>query len=594
MNGSSPTPSPDLSNQPPEVLLDSWKAIANYVKRDVSTVQRWEKREGMPVHRHLHDKRGSVYALPSELDAWLESRRLRVEESEIASGPESVVAEEPVVPNRWRRIIPAGLVAIALFTGYLFLRNRLTPGPPQIRSIAVLPLENLSGDPGQEYLADGMTEALIGRLAGIKNLSVISRTSTMQFKNTKLSVPEIAKMLGGVDGIVEGSVIRDGNRVRVHAQLIRSSTDAHIWAQTYDRDMQDALALQSELAQAIADKVEVTITGDEHARLVASRNVSPEVYESYLKGRFTPNDSRESVEERIAYFQDAIRQDPTFAPAYVGLAEAYNSLGTVFVGAPPETARKEVISAAQKALELDPAIADAHILLADVYTEHWQWVDAETEYKRAIALNPSNARAHMRYANWLMCQGRLDEAIQWAQHARQLDPLGDYGASIGWIYFQGRHYDDAIREIRTSLGVNPNNAGALWYLGFVLTAKGDPAQAIAPLEKAVSFSHRSPGVIGVLIRAYAHAGRREEALRLLAELKRRRQSAYVPAGAFVNAYLGLDDNEQTFAWLEHAYEEHSNILQFIRVHPYFDPIRSDPRFKDLMHRVGLDAPVVRS
>jgi len=517
--------------------------------------------------------------------------------------PVEVPAPPVVTPEeskeRWLRWgITAGAVLLLAIVaaGFMLLHSSHAKAnaSDQIHSLAVLPLENLSGDPAQDYLADGMTEALIGRLAGIRNLRVISRTSIMQFQGTKLSVPEIARMLGGVDAIVEGSVIRDGDRVRVHAQLIRTATDTHIWAETYDREMQDALVLQSDLAHAIADKVAVTITGEERARLIATRNVSPEVYESYLKGQFTKANSQENVEKSIAYYRDAIEKDPTFAPAYVGLAGAYDDLATVFVGAPPEESREKLISAAQKALELDPTMAEAHTLLADAYQQRWQWADAQTEYQRAINLHPSDAGAHMGYALWLLCQGRLDEALQRAQRARELDPLGDYGSMIGWIYFQGRRYDDAIRELRSSLGVDPNDSSALWWMGFVLTAKGDAEQAIAPLEKALFISHRSPGVIGVLIRAYAHAGRRSDALHLLAELKRRRQSGYVPAGAFVNAYLGVGDTEQTFVWLEQAYEEHSNILLFMKVHPYFDPIRNDPRFKDLMHRVGLDAPVPQS
>jgi TolB-like protein/Tfp pilus assembly protein PilF len=492
---------------------------------------------------------------------------------------------------RWPIVTAAVLILALGAVGFIVLRNRGAKGvaDPKIKSLAVLPLVNLSGDSKQDYLADGVTEALIGRLAGIHNLRVISRTSVMRFKDTKLSVPEIAKMLGGVDAIVEGSVIRDGNRVRVHAQLIRASTDAHIWAQSYDREMQDTLVLQSDLAQAITEKVEVTVTGEERARLVAARNVSPEVYESYLKGRFTNSDSREGVEKAISYFQDAIDKDPTFAPAYVGLAESYHDLGTIFVGGPADVTRRKVESAAKKALELDPSIAKAHTLIADVYQQRWQWRDAEAEYKRALDLNPNDAEAHEGYALWLMCQGRFDSAFVWAQRARELDPLGNYGTNLGWMYFQAHRYDDAVRELRSTLGVNPNDAGALWFLGFALIGKGDAAEAIAPLEKAVALTHRSPGVIAVLIHAYAHAGRRADALRLLAELKRRRESGYVPAGAFVNAYLGLDDHEQTFVSLEQAYKEQSNILQFIKVHPYFDGIRGDPRFKDLMHRISLDA-----
>jgi TolB-like protein/thioredoxin-like negative regulator of GroEL len=459
---------------------------------------------------------------------------------------------------------------------------------PGIKSLAVLPLKNLSGDPSQEYLADGMTEALIGRLSGIHDLRVISRTSVMRFKNPQLSVPQIAKMLN-VDAIVEGSVTREGNRVRVTAQLIRGATDEHFWSETYDRQLRDALALQSDLAQAIADKVEATVTGKEHERLTAARSVAPEVYESYLKGRFAYNKSntRAGFEESVGYFEDAIKRDPTFAPAYVGLASAYTDLGTVFIGVQPEETRPKVLSAARKALELDPDLAEAHVLLAEVQQDQWQWADAEAEYRRALDLNPNDAEAHAGLALWLLCQGRTDEAVSWARRGRELDPLAVSGTKIAWILFQSRRYDEAIHELHSVLAVEPDQAESLWYLGFVLVAKNQSEDAIPVLEKAASVSNRSPGVIGVLIRAYAHARRRGDALRLLAELKRRRKAGYVPAGAFVNAYLGLGENDQAFAWLEQAYKERSNILQFLKVHPYFDPLRNDPRFADLLRSAGL-------
>jgi TolB-like protein/Tfp pilus assembly protein PilF len=452
--------------------------------------------------------------------------------------------------------------------------------------LAVLPLKNLSGDPTQEYLADGMTEALIGRLSSIHELRVISRTSAMQFKNTPLSLPEVARTLH-VDAIVEGSVMRDARRIRVHAQLIRAATDEHFWSETYDRELRDVLALQSDVAQSIARKVEITLTGEEHARLTAARSVSPDVYESYLKGRFNKHNSKAELERSIAYFEDAIKKDPTFASAYVGLADAYDSLGTVFVGAPPAEARQEQMSAARKALELDPTIAEAHVLLADVLQRRWQWAEAEAEYRRALDLNPSDSAAHIGFARWLLCQGRTDEAVAWAKRARELDPLGNAGSSIGYILFEARHYDEAIRAMRAVIGVRPEDASAYWYLGFALIANDQPGEAIPVLEKALSVSDRSPGVMGVLIRAYAHAGRRSDALRILEELKKRSQAGYVPAGAFVNACLGLGDNEQAFAWMERAYQEQSNILQFLKVHPFFDPLRSDPRFAKLVRRVGL-------
>jgi pentatricopeptide repeat protein len=580
---------------PPEERLDSWKEIAAYLHRDVTTVQRWEKREGMPVHRHVHDKRGSVYALPAELDAWVRSRRQSLEEEEKVSTRQSPVDADGDVgssarPRSRRWVVLIGVSAVALLAiGYLALRGRShDAGRPKITSLAVLPLKNLSGDPTQDYLADGMTEALIGRLAGIHDLRVVSHTSVMRFRNPQVSVPEIARMLG-VDALVEGSVMRDGSRIRVTAQLIRGETDEHFWSETYDREARDVLALQSEIAQSIAKKVQVTVTGAERERLTAAHAVAPEVYESYLKGRFALSkaNSKGEVEESIGYLEDALKKDPTFAPAYVGVADAYGALGTVFMGVPPAETRPKVISAARKALELDANLSEAHVLLADAEQEQWQWAEAETEYRRALDLNPNDANAHYGLAMWLACQGRTEEALAWVRRGRELDPVAISGSAVGWILFLSHRYDEGIRETRSELAVQADNAGALLTLGFALIANNQAKEAIPALEKAVSVSNRSPAVIGVLIRGYAHAGRRSDALQLLEELKRRREAGYVPAGAFVNAYLGLGETEQAFVWFEQAYKEQSNILQFLKVHPYFDAVRGDARFTDLVRRVGL-------
>jgi pentatricopeptide repeat protein len=595
MKDPSPVSSPEPSGQPAEAPFDSWKEIATYVKRDVSTVQRWEKREGMPVHRHVHERRGSVYAYSSELDAWLRGRKLRLEEEEKGHRAEtSEEAETEHQPNErpWARrlLVLCGIAVLALMAvTYVTIRSRIGRATrPKIQSLAALPLRNLSRDPTQEYFADGMTEALIGRLSMIQGLRVISRTSVTRYKDTHTSVPEIAKTLG-VDAIVEGSIVREGNRIRVHAQLIRGATDEHFWSETYDRELGDALALESEVAQAIAARVEVSVTGVERARLIAARQVPPEVYESYLKGRFAANYSQAAVEKSIAYFEEAIRKDPAFAPAYLGLANAYDALGTSGIGgASPREVRPKVISAARKALELDPTIAEAHGLLAVVYQEQWQWGDAEGEFKRVLELTPNDAGAHLAYAGWLLCQGRAEEAQAWARRARELDPLGIGGNGVGWILFQARHYGEAIIELRSALAVHPNDGSIYWFLGFALIANGQADEAIPVLENALALTDRSPAVIGVLIRAYAHAGRRTKALRLLDELKRRQQKRYIPTAAFVNAYLGLGDNERAIAWLERAYKEQSMIMQYIKVHPFFDPLRGDPRFADLVRRVGLD------
>ena len=578
--------------RPPEKRLDSWKEIAAYLNRDITTVQRWEKREAMPVHRHLHAKRGSVYALTHELDAWVVSRRLRIE----AALPVLAAGTAPH-PNRasFPRVRPALVSVLILALGvasWLALRHRTAapaaPAPAKIRSLAVLPLRNLSGNPDQDYLADGITEALIGSLSEIHNLRLTSHTSVQRFRNTQLSAPEIAKMLG-VDALVEGSIIRDGSRIRVTAQLIRGATDEHFWSETYDREMRDVLTLQSDLAQAIADKVEVTVTGYERQRLTATRPVAPEVYESYLQGRFAlrQGNTRAAMEQSVADFEAAVRRDPAFAPAYLGLAQAYGSLGTVYAGESPAETRPKEIHFARQALALDPDLVQAHVLLADTLQRQWHWSEAETEYRRALDLNPNDAGAHAGFAGWLSCQGRTDEAIAQIRFARQLDPTTVSGADVSWILFQSHRFDEAVRESRSAAVVEPDDAGTLLTLGFALIADNQAAAAVPVLEKAVALSNGSPAATGVLIRAYAHAGRRGDALRLLASLKRRRAEGYVPAGAFVNAYLGLDDQEQAFYWLEQAYDEKSNILQFVKTHPYFDPLRGDPRFADLVHRVGL-------
>jgi TolB-like protein/Flp pilus assembly protein TadD len=580
----------------PEDRLDSWKEIAAYLKRDVTTVQRWEKRERMPVHRHLHDRMGSVYAFSSELDAWVQSRKLRLAEEELSAErpAEGEVDVQPTGTSRARLWLVLGGVAGLAFIAVTYVMLRGHTGhttQTKIRSLAVLPLSNLSGDSTQEYLADEMTEELCGRLARIHDLRVISRTSAMRFKGTKLSVPEIARTLG-VDALVEGSVIRQGSRIRVHAQLIRGSTDEHLWSDEYDGDLGDVLALESEVAQSIARKVEIKVTGEERARLVTAHHVSPEVYESYLKAEneFSNSSSQAELEQSIAYFEETIGKDANFAPAYVGLANAYERLGSVLGGAPPKETHPKMMSAARKAIELDPDLAEPHVLLAGVYQKQWQWSNAEAEFKRALELNSNDAGAHVGYAKWLLCQGRTDEALAWVQRARELDPLGGAGSTPlggvaitnGFILFHARRYDEAIRELRND---DPDH----WILGLALIANGQPDEAITVLEKALG-TDRNPAVMGVLVRAYAHAGRRREALRLVDELKRRQQTSYVAAAPFVNAYLGLGDNEQALAWLERAYQEQSNILQLVKVHPYFDPLRGDPRFVDLVHRVGLDQP----
>jgi TolB-like protein/Flp pilus assembly protein TadD len=569
--------------------LESWKEIAAYLGRDVTTVRRWEKREGLPVHRLHHSRLGSVYAYTVELDAWRDERAPAV----ATDAPDAQHVPAAVRGRAHARTAAVlASLALTLAAGLIWLvRERATIQPASasggIRSLAVLPLQNFSGNPEQDYLSDGMTEALIARLSAIHALRVTSRTSAMQFKGTRKSVPAIGKELN-VDAVIEGSVLRSGDKIRVTVQLIRADTDEHLWSGTYDRELQDVLALQSDVTQGIASHIKSAVIGAQRGSPVAPRTVAPDVYEAYLRGRFALHKgSRAGLKEALLHFQAAVDADTTFAPAYAGLAATYSALGLVFYGEPPGETRPKVIAAARKALELDPELAEARVLLANALQKDWHWAEAEAEYRRAIELSPNDAGTHSGLADWLLCQGRTEEALASARRAQEIDPREFSGGQVGWILFQARRYDEAIRELRTALTMEPEDPMALWFLGFALIGAEHFDEAITTLEKAASLSDRSPAVLGVLVRAYAHGGRRAEALRVLDELHRRRQRGYVPAAPFLQAYLGLGDTEEAFLWLERAAEERSNIVQFLKVEPFFDLIRGDPRFAEFLRRANF-------
>jgi tetratricopeptide (TPR) repeat protein len=387
--------------------------------------------------------------------------------------------------------------------------------------------------------------------------------------------------------VVEGSVVRSGDRIRITAQLIQGDTDVHLWSGTFDRELRDVLALQSDVAQGIARQIEIVL-GPQSSSPIAARAVAPAVYESYLKGRFELHkNTRAGLEKALRHFQAAVDADAMFAPAYAGLAATHSELGLVFFGASPLEVRPKVRAAARKALELDPELVEARVLLADALQKDWQWTEAQAEYKQAIALSPSDAGAHASFSYWFLCQGRTQEALSWARRGQELDPLALHGIEVGWILFHARRYDEAIRELRTVLTIEPESPMALWFLGFALIGAERFDEAIATLERTASVSDRSSAVLGVLVHAYAGAGRRAEALRVLDELHRRRKTGYVPPAAFLNAYLGLGDKEEAFTWLERAAEERSNIMQFLKVHPFFDPLRGDPRFAAFLRRANF-------
>ena len=503
----------------------------------------------------------------------------------------SVVPAVAAVPatRRWFRyaLLIALTLLVAAIAYALYTREKPTPA---ISSIMVLPLENISGDPAEEYFADGMTDALIGDLAKLGGLHVISRTSSMHYKGTKKPLPEIANEIK-VDAIVEGTVQRSGDRVVVRAQLIHAASDRHLWVNTYTRDVRDVLDLQSEIAQAIAREVQIQMTPAEQARFTSHRPVSPKAFDHYLQGRFLYWNKRteESLNKAVEHFQSAIKEDPGYAQAYVGLADCYAAMGTVQIGSyPPIEGRVRAEAAAKKALELDSGLAEAYSSLAQVNHFNWNWPGAEENFKRAIELNPNYANAHNFYASYLMSRGRIDESIASSTRARELDPFSlSISAQRGFLLENGRRYDEAIQQLHAVIAMDPNHYQAYWTLGHTYVANKQFDEGVKAAEKAVALSQRLPGALGILGLAYGMAGRKADATKILDELLQLNKTRYVTPGAFINVYIGLGDYEQTFVWLEKAYQEKSNFLAFLKVFPILDPIRSDPRFDDLLRRVGL-------
>ena len=459
-------------------------------------------------------------------------------------------------------------------------------GAPRIESLAVLPLENLMGDPKQEYFVDGMTEALIADLGQISSLRVISRTSVMRFKGTRPpgGLPEIARQLN-VDAVVEGSVLRGGDRVRITAQLIDARADRHLWAESYERDLRDILALQSEVAAAIANKIQGALAPQEQERLAHTPPVSPAAHEAYLKGTYLNRGTNEQRRKAREYFEQAVSIDPGYAPAYAGLADYYWATPEL----PAGVAMPEAKQYALKALDLDPTLVRAHTALAAVrFYGDWDWAAAEKEFKRALELNPSDAEAHRMYSIYSSALGRGEEALAEIRRAQQLDPLSNLTQiTAGWTFYYARQYDRAVEQCRRVLGSDPNSDGGYDCLGSAYLAKGLYEEAIAASERTVSLSGSDPARVVGLARAYALAGRKAEAHKVLQELRQLSKGAYLPPCYFAAVHVALGENEQAFTWLEKAYRERDTYLTWLKVDEALDPLRPDPRFHELLSRVGL-------
>lgn len=499
---------------------------------------------------------------------------------------------KPVALTRWISSLIAGLLggALLLLAVLVFnilgarewLHSRTTP----IRSIAVLPLENLSGDPEQEYFADGMTDELITSLAKLGTVRVVSRTSVMRYKNVSKTLPQIGQELN-VDGIIEGTVEHSGNRVRIRVQLIQASSDRHVWAQTYDREVSDTLALQSEAAGDIVKEIQPSLTPATQQSSAVPRRVDPDAYEAYLKGLYFSNKrSPEGFKRAIESFHEAIAKDPDYATAYSGLSNAL--IGQIFTGTPSSEVRDRATQAAEKSVELDPSLAEAHASLGTIRELYdWEWTAAEREYRRAIELNRNFAHAHQEYALFLMTQGRFDQSMEEAKRAQDLDPLSPF---VRTTYCLGlsmaRRYAQAAKKCQEALELDPNFLHAHGNLVGIYSAMGLSERGVEEFQKAARLRGASPAEVTEIRRAFQTGG-------MQALWRKWLKPGPAATGRddpmeIAALYSLLDQKDQSFVWLEKAYRQRSPLMEFLKEDPDFDNVRADPRYRALLIRVGLD------
>lgn len=498
----------------------------------------------------------------------------------------------------WRqnRIAAAGALVFILLLAAWFAHYR-TNGVSSAKtipstSLVVLPLENLSGEKEQDYFADGMTDELIANLAKIRSLHVISRSTAMAYKGTRKPLSEIARELN-VDAVVEGTVMRFGSRVRITAELVQVSTDHHLWADTYESQIGDVLALQNRVSSAIVNEIRINLTPEERERLAKSPAVSPDAYENHLKGLYYWNKrSDENLTRAIGYFERATTLDPQYALAYAELSDCYAIISAEIFGTMPASeAAPKAKAAALRALELDPTLVEAQTSLAtEKFNYEWDWSGASEGFERAIGLNPSYATAYQRYSLYLIAMGKVQDSFAQIQKARELDPLSlSINFSLGWRLYMARQYDAAIAQLKNTLDMDPSYELPHLVAGQAYAQKGTYPLAIAELQQAVELSHGTPLMVSALAYAYARSGNRAQAEQLLGQLKAKSMTQYVSPYYFALVSVGLNRSDEAMDWLEKAYADRSNGLVFLQMEPELDGLRSHPRFVALQRRLGFPA-----
>jgi serine/threonine protein kinase/Tfp pilus assembly protein PilF len=547
------------------------------------------------IHKSLEKERDLRYQSAAELRTDLKRLKRDTESGRTAALDQ---ASLPVLLQpRWRMKI-AFAVGALLFATLLAAAWFHFPraGRKAIDSVAILPFANASGDPSMEYLIDGITEGIINSLSGLPNLKVISRTSAFRYKKRDIETQKTAQELG-VESLVTGRVMQRGEELSISVELVDAREDRQIWGAQYDRKLSDALTVEEGIAKEISENLRIRLTGEEKARLVKHSTGNTEAYHLYLKGRyFASQGPAEGYKKGIEYFRQAIDKDPDYALAYAGLADSYNGLGGGLIYLPPNEALPKAKAAAMKALELEDTLAEAHAALAYTHWYYdWDWASAEREFKRAIELNPNSTIAHQRYSECLYMRARFEESKVEGERALELDPLSpNILATLGYMYFVSLRYDESIAQFQKALEINPNAAVIRAELAWAYAMKQMYAQAtdqyekIAEQDKVVAPENQL--VAGGLGWLYAVSGRRADALKIAKEFKELSTHSYVDFYSVAMIYAGLGEKDEAFRSLERAYGEHSSSMVFLVVDPWWYGMRSDPRYKDLLRRIGVPEP----
>ena len=483
-------------------------------------------------------------------------------------------------------------LVVLLATGFFAFQARRSVSSDRIGKVrlAVLPFENLTGDPGQEYFSDGLTEEMIAQLGNLQpeRLSVIARTSSMKYKHSSLGVAEIGRQLG-VQYVIEGSVRSDGHRVRITAQLIRVGDQTHLWSQDFDREMSGILGVQTEVTRSVAQEIRLHLTPEQETRLANRLSKNSAAYESYLKGRYYWNKRNSEARRALAYFQQAIEQDPKYAPAYVGLCDTYLVAGTAYLDMTEKDAYVKARQAAQRALELDDHLAGAHASLAGILFESdWNWSGAEAEFRRALALDPDEVTAHMWFSDFLSVVGRNQEAIAQAERARELDPLSlAANVNLGMRYYYARQYDQAIEKLKFALELDPNLLTAYEQIARVYEEEGMYDEMVSTYERQLALRRSSSNEITALRNSYAQEGRQGFYRWRLKYLQTIASQHPMEPMLFALHFAAAGDDQQALAWLQRAYISHANLLPLLSADPIFDSLRSAPRYEAIHHELGL-------